>query len=884
MYNYSFSESKKYNKIHIENDQEVRSLNLAPLIVEGGSVFKKPAFFLQSVVVGQSGIPREGMIQYRQGDFSGYDGTSWVSFTKESVWMHEDNILHTNGNRVGINKINPRKALEVGGDVLIEKKLQVLDELKVDAGVILGENLGKKKPGMIRFYEKSFEGYDGEKWVKFSGNEKQMEVVIPEKVDLNSVDKIRLLNCPLAFSNGINDTHFYFHPEKKEFRLEKLLTGSYEGIKMENLSLGTLNVHGEIIFPQEGKRNTIKNLSDPVTNDEVATKKYVDQVAQGLQNYFVTDFLFLEGDGTVEDNDILLSRDIGNIQESKYLFILTKSRVEYGKVINRDGNNMRLANMSGIHLPAKLCVKDGFYGQSEYFIFEKDDEINYVLINGMENLEYLSPLSKNGKEIKLNINQNLFSLNNQLNLKEHCLDETYFKPESITSNLIKPFTIEGKHLCDKSIEKRHLNNLIISAEHIQQKSIGDNHIREGSIKNHHFAPGIITEKELANECIGITTLKPSIIMQKHLTKNSVSGENIFDLSIENRHLTEKVIESWNLKEKIILGMHLSNNIIKENHLTEKLIEEKHLSDGCISRNHLREKIINKEHIGVSVISGLHLEENSIGGNHLKEQSINSRNLMPKCIMEWHIGEKVIKSNHLSEDVFNSVRLGEKVIIEMNLSDNCIGSNAIKKNAIQMQHLGMNCIDDKHIVNFSIKNTKLMDGVITENKLCDNSVTNGKIKDKSITNEKLKLSFIKIQTDPIFTCTQMVNLGDTLTIGLNQNYMVPKRRDGIVEFMSSVKFGEEGSGQRMYINMDVDITGELNYGGNKFFEIGEIRLFMERVNISKCWVKCDGRKLKRNDYPELYNILGKEEEEFSVPDLKSPENTMYAIYAVTRINL
>ena len=176
----------------------------------------------------------------------------------------------------------------------------------------------------------------------------------------------------------------------------------------------------------------------------------------------------------------------------------------------------------------------------------------------------------------------------------------------------------------------------------------------------------------------------------------------------------------------------------------------------------------------------------------------------------------------------------------------------------------------------------MDGCISESKISDNSVSTTKIKDGSVTNDKIRLPFLKVQTDPAFTCTQMVNLGETLVLGLNQNYMIPKRRDGVVEFMSSIKFGEEGGGQKMYVNMDMEVKSEVNFMGEirqrgvGLSYIGEIRSFWGKIklddNFMRDWVRCDGKRVKRNDYPELSRVLG-EEEEFYLPDIKG-ENIEY----------
>ena len=166
---------------------------------------------------------------------------------------------------------------------------------------------------------------------------------------------------------------------------------------------------------------------------------------------------------------------------------------------------------------------------------------------------------------------------------------------------------------------------------------------------------------------------------------------------------------------------------------------------------------------------------------------------------------------------------------------------------------------------------------------ENSISTNKIKDHSISNDKLKLPFIKIQCDPVLTCNQLVNLGETLTIGLNQNYMIPKRRDGVIEFMSSVRFGEEGSGQKMEINMEMDVKSEVNLGSNvkidgrKIYEIGEIKCFWDRIEMDehflKYWTKCDGKRVKKSDYPELARILN-EDDDFYLPDLKKDGMEFY----------
>lgn len=862
-----YSESKRYDKLYIDNEQEVKNPNLAPLIVSGGSIFRKTAYFLNSILVGPNKGEKEGMIAYKNGEFMGYNGEKWLSFTKEGPWKETDGVLITEGQKIGINKINPKKMLEVGGDVSIDKKLQVKDEVIMESGFQLGENVGKKRRGMVRFWENNFEGFDGENWVKF-GNEEREEREIPV-LNLESVDKIKLLNCPLTFRSGENETFFYYDWDRSEYRLEKMHK-NFSGIKLEDLSIGNLKINGDIIF-QEGGRKTIKNLSDPISGNEVATKRYVDQMCSGLQNYIVCDYLILEDEAVINDEDIEPREDIGRPEIGNYIFILTKIRselVQVEEVIDK----IRFKHVSNVLLPAKLCIKSGKYGQSEYIIFNKN---SYLQINGMQSFEYMEPLEKNGREIRLKYNENL--LNSDLTPRDNSIINSQLTPECITSiNLISQ-CIETKHLQDNIIESRHIGNKIINQAHIQPKSIGDLHLKDGILKNHHFTPGIISEKELGTECIGMTTLKSNIILQKHLTKGCIQGDNIIECQIENRHLCEKIVDGKNLKDKIILSEHLSNYCIKSNHLSNKIIDSIHINEGSIIAEHLQHNIIGKEHLQMNVISGLHLQEDTINSTHLKDRIIMERHLNAKMINEFHILENAIKRKHIEDGCIDSSKISDKILVERHFTNGCITADFIKKNSISGANIAINAIEEKHISNYSIKSSKLVDGCVSDGKIADNSIATSKYKDGSITNDKIKLPFIKIQTDPVFTCTQIVNLGDTLSIGLNQNYMIPKRRDGMVEFMSSVKFGEEGTGQKMQINMEMDITSDVDFkknikiGGTKLYEIGEIKSFWNKIKLNesfyKFWTKCDGKRVSRAEYPELAELLG-EEEDFYLPDIKT----------------
>ena len=874
MYHNSFLESKRYAKLHIENNLEVRNQNLAPFIVEGGSVFKKQSFFLGSLVLGDHFGEKEGQIVYRNGEFMGYDGAQWRSFTRENLWMEGgEGVITTEGKRIGINKINPKKTLEVGGDAVIDKKLHIGDILSCNNGIVLAENQTKKRSGMIRFWENRFEGFDGEKWVDFCGGRQEAPAPPPQEIDLASIQAIGLLNCPLSFRQGdSNKTHIWFDWEKECYHMGRLLDGNMEIVRRDNLHIRELTLDGDIIM--NGK-STIRNVADPQNSDEVATKRYVDTISQGLQNYMIVRFLLFGEDVEFGENQAIihLRRDVGDISKfpGAIIGVILKTGAILMEVLEfQEGDLLQVKYLQEIQTPAKLCVQEGRYGNSEYFVFDKNDEIGYLQVNGMENLEYDGCIRRNGKKVELSV-AHLFQTTPQLDLKEGSIGAKYLENGAIATNHLSDGCICAQSLANEAIENRHLGKAIINGSNIEEKTITSKHLKEGCVKTSHMGAGIITDHELSSECIHMTHLKPAIILQRHLTKNSVAGENILDSAIERRHLLDKIILTSHLNDEIILGIHIANGQIQERHLTPGIIQESHIQHGQIGGAHIREREIIGAHLAVGCIDGLLIKEESIGAGNIKEQSIFPRHLTRGCISDWNIGDGQIKGRHFEEVSIDGGKIGSGAIADRHIQPQAIGSEHIKRGAIQGAHLTLNSIDEKHIANASIKTSKMMDGAVTETKLGESSVTTNKIKDKTITNDKLKLPFLKIETDAMFIAPKMVNLGETLQIGLNQNYMIPRKRDGVVEFMGAVRFGEEGSGQTMEVHMELDVRGKMRVAGETLFFPGEIRAVAKGVKMDEMrWLLCDGKRVKRSQYYELYRAMEEKKEDgddFYLPDVK-----------------
>lgn len=105
-------------------------------------------------------------------------------------------------------------------------------------------------------------------------------------------------------------------------------------------------------------------------------------------------------DGSVNEAlELSILRTIGELSIDKYVVMLNRSGPEFYKILEIE-NLIKLEKINDISLPAKLYVREGRYGRSEYFLFNKGSGGGYdsLQINGIENLEYVGVYRRSGRK------------------------------------------------------------------------------------------------------------------------------------------------------------------------------------------------------------------------------------------------------------------------------------------------------------------------------------------------------------------------------------------------------------------------------------------------------------------------------------------------------
>ena len=848
---FTFLESKKFAQIHIKGTNYFKNFSTAPFINEGSSIFKKPAFLGEGIILGTSEDRIAGAVRFKDENFEGYDGNQWVSLNKNEFWEGDERAVVCINKKIGINKNNPKKILDVGGDVSIDQKLFVKEVGYFENGLVIGESKSKAKEGTIRFYNNRFEGFNGESWIQFNSSieenknsldEENINLLIEKKLErVGESNSNQILFTPeFVTGNNINGAIKYNYKEECfEFIKKNIKTNEF--IDYEDIKLGKLVLTKNL----DMNNMSIINLKSPYDPSDIVTKEYVDNICEGINNYYVVDFIVDNGITSNNKFGRNIISDVDRVAENDMFIILIEREYYIATVtelkIAESEEYILFSKEKKIEGNCKVFIRNGKCKNKELLFFKnlRSEKIEYQLLNKNE------PIS-------------LPKFNNKCFIEE--------------DNVISLREIKS----DKENEVIKNNQLDIGC-------IGECNLQNNILKNCHFNPNIITEKEIAPESISEQLLKEKCIFEKHLTNESVSKDS----------LQRKIIYSMHLNDNIIDGKNIKKNAIKSEHIGSNQIKIEHFEKNCVSAEILQDKAVTEKKLGEQSINNNHLQSSCVTGYNIREKSIEAIHLVDNFIKEKHLGEKIIENKHIKNGSINTDKIKNSSITSDKIVDNIINSKHLNEKIIKNEHLNDKIIKEKNLVPSVIKSYHLSKGCIKTDSLCngavnemilsDNSVSNSKIKSKTIDNSKLKNSFIKIDLDSNLTSNKIVNLGETLKITFNPNTYIPKRDESYVLLDENLKIGKEDNNNCLicYSNVefegDVIINGEIKYKKD-FSLIGEIKIFLNSFKVNEDWLPCDGRVIYRENYIDFFNNLEIDEEieSYNLPQIENNKGMIYYI--------
>jgi predicted nucleic acid-binding Zn-ribbon protein len=145
-------------------------------VVAGGAGIGGNLNVAGTIQVGTSALETPGTMKFVDGDFLGFDGTSWQSFINStSGWSLSGTVLSTSE---FVTNLSISQTVDMQGAITNSSTsgsftpLPVLidDDLKVNGMLIVGTSAIDPVAGMIKFDGTNFNGYDGSIWKSFTSN------------------------------------------------------------------------------------------------------------------------------------------------------------------------------------------------------------------------------------------------------------------------------------------------------------------------------------------------------------------------------------------------------------------------------------------------------------------------------------------------------------------------------------------------------------------------------------------------------------------------------------------------------------------------------------------------------------------------------------------
>ena len=137
--------------------------------------------------------------------------------------------------------------------------------------------------------------------------------------------------------------------------------------------------------------------------------------------------------------------------------------------------------------------------------------------------------------------------------------------------------------------------------------------------------------------------------------------------------------------------------------------------------------------------------------------------------------------------------------------------------------------------------------------------------------------MNIVFDEYLSGNNQVNLGETLKIGVNNNYYLPRKQVNNIIIEGNVKIGEEDTDDKLVVNNGVTFNGKVDFTKNRVMPIGSIIQFLKniKVNTSK-YLKLDGSEITKIKYPELFNLMKNNDKKMILPKIDDPVFDIYLV--------
>jgi hypothetical protein len=543
-----------------------------PLVVKGGVYIEKHLLIQKGLVIGNSELTIPGILRYNCDSLQIYDGDEyrniWTKFVDEKPeWILNDkNDMYFLEGKVGINTRNPRKTLDVNGDIYC-KNLEANNGY-FKSGIIIGGGDSRDIEGMIKYENGVFFGYNGNNWTPFNN-----EIINPE-IYVNKIEtmgdfskipdiKLNFNNDLINFNCPINLNHF-----------------------------------------------SIKNIGAPTDDADAVNKKYVDNLVNKRKFLGIVRSIIEMGPIKIGPIEIELLEKYGDLYDENDR-ILYNGRI-YMKIENKMTMTMDFLNMDYEEL---YVINAGFI---------IPDLENWMLKEG----EYIKINDRTQKWIKNNMNVEM-GLYGEINLLDNkltndlrkCREEfNYNLKYKIDEIILDDFFIKQlstKMAPNLTLSWNNIYDVKIRAEHILDEQIYSQHIGKFEIDSYHIKPQVINGEHLMYECIEEHHLNELIIDQKHLKRNIITNEYLTDNCIEERNIKDRIISSRMIKMNSIGEENLMTNIIGGNHIKNGSITENKIMNNSISMLKIQDFSITEKKIHPGIITAEHIKDKGITNEKLK---------------------------------------------------------------------------------------------------------------------------------------------------------------------------------------------------------------------------------------------------------------------------
>ena len=452
-----------------------------------------------------------------------------------------------------------------------------------------------------------------------------------------------------------------------------------------------------------------------------------------------------------------------------------------------------------------------------------------------------------------------------------------FHNNAVTSDVIAEGAVTTVKIADNAVNEAKINNNSVSTFKISDDAVTSDKLNSTAgneaVTSNVIRSGAVTTAKL-DSTAGSEAVTSNVIRDCSITTAKLNTA-LFNQAVATNTIRDCAVTSDKLN-RIVGSEAVTTDTVRNDAITPSKIS---FLNNIISTNDTNILISNGNEF-TSVTPTGNICVTNTGNISIKAGGVSSSELANDAVITSKLDDSSVTTAKLADDAVTTCKIADGSVTPAKLANSSVGTGNICNNAVGTNEIADNAVTSPKIANSAVGNSELATDAVIEVKIKDNNVTSRKIASGAVGSDQIANGAVigsKIPDNTIDntkinnSCNYTINGLDITSPNLGINSVEYK-------FPSSAtdgRFLKHNSGGNLEWVLPSNFIPEADAVVlNKVLPVGTILPYgSETLPTDGKFLPCDGTEVDRDEYPDLFDIIGvsyglpSSSGKFKLPNLK-----------------